>query len=109
MIKQRKLNKRTPTLEPTPYIVIFKKGALVKAKAENSDHVVTRNISHFCRILKDAVFPNSTFHESDNDFEYSRHDSNDNYNHNNRHYPLRNSQRSCQYGSVFDLKTKHLD
>ena len=63
----------------------------LKAKSENSDCVVTRNISHFGRIPKDPVFPNSTSDESDDDFEYSRHNNNDNHNHNNRHYPLCNT------------------
>ena len=89
-IKQRKLNKLTPIFEPTSYRVICTKGTLVKADAENSDRVVTRNISHSRRIPKDAVFPKSTSDEPDDDFEYTRHDNNDNQNHNNRRYPLCN-------------------
>ena len=51
MFKQRKLNKLTFMFEPTPYIVIETKGILIKAKEENSNCIVTRNIrSHFCRI-----------------------------------------------------------
>ena len=56
MIKQRKLNEITPIFEPTPYRVIDTKGSLIKPKAENSDHEVTRIVSHFRRIPKDAVF-----------------------------------------------------
>ena len=59
-IKQRKLNNLTTIIESTPCIVVYTKGALIKAKGENSDHVVTRNISHFFRIPKDTFFPNST-------------------------------------------------
>ena len=67
--------------------MIYTKGTLAKAKSENIDHVVTRIISHFHRIPKDAVFPNSTSDELDDYFEYTRHDNNDNHNHHNRHYP----------------------
>ena len=70
MIKQRKLNKLTPIFELTPYIVASTKRTLIKAKGGNRDHVVTRNISDFRRVLKDAVFPNSTSHGSYDDFEY---------------------------------------
>ena len=58
----------TPIFEATPYIVIETKGTLIKAKEENSERVVTRNISYFRRIPKDAVFPNNTSDESDDDF-----------------------------------------
>ena len=102
VVKQRKLNKLTPIFEPTPYIVIETNETLIKAKEGNSDRVVTRNISHFRRILKDAVFPNNTFDESDDDFEYSRHDNNANHNQNTRRYPLRNRQPPCQYGTAFE-------
>ena len=34
------------------YAVIDIKGTLIKAKAEKSDHVVTRDIPHFRRIQK---------------------------------------------------------
>ena len=61
MIKQRKSNKLTPIFEPAPYIVIYSKGTLIKAKAKNSNLVVTRSISHFCGILKDADFPDTRF------------------------------------------------
>ena len=44
MVNQRKSNKLTPIFEPTPYIVIFTKEILIKAKAENSDRVVARNM-----------------------------------------------------------------
>ena len=54
--------------------------------AENSNHIVTRNVSHFRIILNDAVFPSSTTDESDNDFQYNIYGSN----HNNRPYPLHN-------------------
>ena len=47
MVKQRKLNKLTPIFEPTPYIVIETNETLIKAEEENSNRVVTRNISHF--------------------------------------------------------------
>ena len=67
--------------------MIQTKETLIKAKEENSDRVVTRNISYFCRILKDSVFPNNTSDESDNDFKYSRYDNNANHNQNNRCYP----------------------
>ena len=73
-----------------------------QGKEENNDRVVTRNILHFCRILKDAVFPNNTSDESDNNFEYSRHDSNANHNQNTRRYPLRNRQPPCRYGTAFE-------
>ena len=79
-VKQRKLNKLAPIFETTHYIVIETKETLIKAKEENSDRVVTRNISYFCRILKDSVFPNNTSDESDNDFKYSRYDNNANHN-----------------------------
>ena len=102
VVKQRKLNKLTPIFEPTPYIVIETNETLIKAKEGNSDRVVTRNISHFRRILKDAVFPNNTFDESDDDFEYSRHDNNANHNQNTRRYPLRNRQPPCRYGTAFE-------
>ena len=103
MVKQRKLNKLTPIFEqPPPYIVIETKGTLIKAKEENSNRVVTKNISHFCKIPKDAVFPNNTSDESDNDLEYSRHDNNANHNQNNRRYPLRNRQSPCRYGTAFE-------
>ena len=102
MIKQRKLNKLTPIFQPTPYIVIYTKGILIKTKAENSNCIVTRNILHFRRIPKDAVFPYST---SDDDFEYSRHDNNDNHNQNNRRYTLRIRKPPCQYGTTFEHKT----
>ena len=75
LVKQRKLNKLTSIFKATPYIVIETEGTLIKAKEENSNRVVTRNISHFRRIPKDAVFPNNTSDESDDDFEYSRHDN----------------------------------
>ena len=102
MFKQRKLNKLTFMFEPTPYIVIETKGILIKAKEENSNCIVTRNIrSHFCRIWKDAVFPNNTSDESDNEFEYGRHDNNANHNQNNRHYPLHTRQPPCWYGTAF--------
>lgn len=54
--------------------MIETKGTLTKSTAENSSHVVTRSISHFCRIQKDSVFANNTSDESDNELEYSRHD-----------------------------------
>ena len=60
-------------LQPKPYTGIYIKGTLVKAKAKNTDHVVTRNISCFHRIPKDAVFPSSRSEESDDEFEYTRH------------------------------------
>ena len=41
----------------------------MKAKAKNTDCVVTRNIPCFRRIPKDAVFPSSTSEESDDEFE----------------------------------------
>ena len=62
MIKQRKSNKLTPIFEPTSYIVIYTEGTLIKAKAKNSNLVVTRNLSHFCRILKDTDFPDFKQH-----------------------------------------------
>ena len=65
IVKQRKLNKLTPIFEATPYIAIETKGTLLKAREENSARVVTRSISHFCRIPKDVVFPNNISHESD--------------------------------------------
>ena len=102
MVEQRKLIKLTPIFNPTPCIVTDTKGILIKAKAENSHQVVTRNISHFRRIPKDAVFPNNTSDESDNNFEYSRHVNNDNHIHNNSHYPLRNRQPLCRYGPAFE-------
>ena len=102
IVKQRKLNKLTPTFEPTSYIVIETNGTFIKAKEENSDRVVTTNISHFLRIPKDAVFPNNTSDESDDDFEYSRHDNNANHNQNTRRYPLRNRQPPCRYGTAFE-------
>ena len=92
IVKQRKLNKLTPIFEPTSYIVIETNGTFIKAKEENSDRVVTTNISHFLRIPKDAVFPNNTSDESDDDFEDSRHANNANHNQNTRRYPLRNRQ-----------------
>ena len=95
MGKQRKLNKLTLIFDPTPCIIIETKGALIKAQTQNSDYVVTRKISHLRIISKDTVFPKSTSDESDNDFKYSRYDSNDNHNHNTRHYLLRNIQPSC--------------
>ena len=101
-VNQRKLNKLAPIIEPTPYIVIFTKEILIKAKAENSDRVVARNIWHFRRSSKDVVFPNSTSDESENDFEYSRHSNTDNYNHSNRYYPLHDRQTPCRYGTVFE-------
>ena len=79
--------------------MIYTKEALIKAKDENSDHVVTRNTSHFFRIPKDTFFPNSTSDESDGDFEYSGHGNNDNDNHSIRHYIL---QPLCWYGSAFE-------
>ena len=91
-IKQRKLNKLTSIIDPKLYIVIYTKGILVKAKGENGDRVVTRNIPHFCTIPKDAVFPSSTSDETDNDIEYTRHESNDNHNLNDRCYSSRNRQ-----------------
>ena len=60
------MNKLAPIFKPTPYIVTYTKGTLIKAKA---DHVVARNISHFRGIPKDVVFPNSTSDESYDDFE----------------------------------------
>ena len=56
-------------LQPKPYTGIYIKGTLVKAKAKNTDCVVTRNIPCFRRIPKDAVFPSSTSEESDDEFE----------------------------------------
>ena len=100
-VKQRKLNKLTPIFQITHYIVIETKETLIKAKEENSDRVVTRNISYFCRILKDSVFPKNTSYESDNDFKYSRYDNNANQNQNNRCYPLLNRQPPCRYGTAF--------
>ena len=103
MIKpKKKKNKLTPIFEPTPYVVIYTKRNLAKAKAENSDPVVTINKSHFCRISKYAVFPSSTSDESDDDFEYNRDDNNDNYNHNNKRYPLCNRQPTCRHGTVLE-------
>ena len=89
--------------------MIYTKWALIKAKAENSDRLVVRNISQFLRISKDAVFPNSTSDESDGDFEYSRHDINDNHDPNNRIYLLRNRQPPCQYGTAFWLAIQYTD
>ena len=104
MINQRNLNKLTHIFEPTPYIVVYTKGALTKAIAENSDRVVPRNMSHFCIIPKDAAFPNTTSDESD---VYNKHVSNDNPNHNNRRYLLRNTQPLADM--VLNLNTKHFD
>ena len=81
--------------------MIETKGTLIKAKEENSDRE-TRNISHFRRIPKDAVFPNNTSDESNDDFEYSRHDNNANHNQNTRCYPLRYRQPLCRYGTAFE-------
>ena len=102
IFKQRKLNKLTLIFEPAPYIVIETNRTLIKAKEENSDCVVTRNISHFPKIPKDAVFPNNTSDESDNDFEYSRHSNNTNHSQNTRRYPLRKRQPPCQYGTALE-------
>ena len=81
--------------------MIETKGTLIKAKEENSDRE-TRNISHFRRIPKDAVFPNNTSDESNDDFEYSRHDNNANHNQNTRRYSLRYRQPLCRYGTAFE-------
>ena len=102
MVKQRKLNKLTPIFKSTPYIVIETKGTLIIAKAENSGRVVTRNIAHFRRIPKDAVFPNNTSNESDDEFEHSRHGNFANQNQNKRRYSLRNRQPPCRYHTTFE-------
>ena len=82
--------------------MIYKKGTLIKAKAENRDRVVTRNISYFRRISKDTGFPKSTStsDESDNDFEYTKHYNSDTRSHNNKHYP--SHKRPCRYGTEFE-------
>ena len=80
-VKQRKLNKLTPILEPAPYRVIDIKGTLIKAKANKQR---SRSYKNLRIIPKDAVFPNSTCDKSDDGFEYSRNNNNDNHNHNNR-------------------------
>ena len=95
MVKQRKLNKLTLIFDPTPCIIIQTKGALIKAQTQNSNCVVTRNISYLRIISKDTVFPNSTSEELDDEFEYSRHDSNDNHNHNTRRYLLGKIHPPC--------------
>ena len=82
--------------------MIDTKETLIKTKKENSDHVVTKDISGFRRILKDAVFPNNTADESDDDFGHSTHDNNADHNQNTRRYPLRSRQSPCLYGTAFE-------
>ena len=82
--------------------MIYTKETLIKTKAEASEFVVTRNISHFCRIRKDAFSPGSKSDESDNGFEHSRHNNNDNHNHNNRCYFLCNRESPCIYSTVLE-------
>ena len=79
MIKQSKLNKLTTIFGHTPCIVIYTKGALTKGKVLNNDRVVTGNISDFRWIPKNTGFPSNTSDEWDNDFKFSRHESNDNH------------------------------
>ena len=52
LVKQRKLNKLTPTFNPQPYTVIQRNGYKITAKREISNHNVKRNISYFKLILR---------------------------------------------------------
>ena len=88
MIKQRNL--LTPIFETTPCIVMHTKETLMKATAKNSDRIVTRNISHVCRIPK--MLFSQIVHLINQTMTLNTRDGNNaNYNHNNRRYPLRNS------------------
>ena len=82
--------------------VIYTKWTLIKAKAENSNHRVTRNMSYFHRILNDGIFSSNTTYESNNDFEYTRYDNIDNQNHNNRCSPLQNLKLPSWNGTAFE-------
>ena len=80
--------------------MIDAKGTLIKAKAKNGVQVVIENILNFRKISKGTVFPNSISDASDDDFEYRRHGTIDNYNHNDRRYPSPNRQTSCRYDTA---------
>ena len=80
--------------------MIDTKGTFIKAKAKNRGHVVIQNILNFRKISKGTVFPNSISDKSDDGFEYSRHGTIDNYNHNDRRYPSPNRQTSCRYDTA---------
>ena len=63
--KQRKLNNLTTTLESTSCIVIYTKGAIMKAKAENKEHITFSQNSFQILSFADTFFLNSTSDESD--------------------------------------------
>ncbi len=68
LVKQQKQNKLTTRFSKTPYVVVSRTGT--KVTAENANHRITRNVSHFKRI--NASFDNNRKEtvESDDDSEF---------------------------------------
>ena len=85
--------------------MIYAKGTLYKLKQKTAIALL-QETSHFRRIQKDAVFPNSTSDESDDDFGCSRYKNNDNHNHNSRLYSIQTIP--CRYGTAIE-QYKHFD
>ena len=57
LVKQRKINKLTPKFQPHPYTVTDTNGTMITAESEITGKKITRNISFYKEIPKDAEFP----------------------------------------------------
>jgi len=57
LVKQRRLNKASPHIEPVPYTILDVKGSMITARQTTDQKEVTRNSSHFKKLPN---FPGST-------------------------------------------------
>ena len=59
-MKQRRLNKASPHFEPVPYSVLDVKGSMITGRLATDQNEVTRNSSHFKKLIIHQEVPNLT-------------------------------------------------
>ena len=95
IVKQPKRNKLSTRFSSKPYIVIDRRGTRVVA--QNEQHTVTRNVSHFKKIPKEH-YDKASDSDSDDDYE-SNVPTRNNTKEEARRYPSRQRTEPVKYGN----------
>ena len=95
IVKQPKRNKLSTRFSSKPYIVIDRRGTRVVA--QNEQHTVTRNVSHFKKIRKEH-YDKASDSDSDDDYE-SNVPTRNNTKEEARRYPSRQRKEPVKYGN----------
>ena len=93
IVKQPKRNKLSARFSSKSFIVIDRRGTRIVA--QNEQHTVTRNVSHFKKIPKEHYSKNS---DSDDDYE-SKVPTRNNTKEEARRYPSRQWKELVKYGN----------